>query len=123
MASRCSSAVLAASLASRCQQFLAPLLVELDTQLDVRLVRTLGQSITLLIRHRQRALALLLTELGSLLCGELLGLFTADKVVDWRGFWLVPSVGVLISLLIFVVFFRMRRRTPEVKGVVPEEMV
>ncbi len=62
-------AVLAATLADRCRQFLAPLLVELDAQLDVRLVRTLGQSITLLIRHSHRALALLLTELGSLLCG------------------------------------------------------
>jgi MFS family permease len=69
--------------------------------------------------------------LGSLLCGQLLGRFTTEvtegdktiNVVDWHDFWLVPSAGVLLSLLIFVVFFRMRRRTPEVKGVVPEEMV
>ncbi|HJT77934.1 MAG TPA: MFS transporter, partial [Gemmataceae bacterium] len=32
----------------------------------------------------------------------------AFAVVDWHDFWLVPSVGVLISLVIFVLFFRMR---------------
>jgi nucleoside transporter len=29
---------------------------------------------------------------------------------DWQTFWLVPSIGVLIALSIFVLFFRMRRR-------------
>lgn len=60
---------LSATLARRCTAFLAPLLRQLDAQLDVRLVRTLAQTVGLLVRHRNRALALLLTELGSLLCG------------------------------------------------------
>lgn len=46
--------------------------------------------------------------LGSLLAGQLAGFFKdpVTKVIDWRGFWLVPSVGVLLALLVFVVFFR-----------------
>jgi nucleoside transporter len=53
--------------------------------------------------------------LGSLLCGQVKGFFTQDTlmeggkwvpVVDWRLFWLVPSVGVLLSLSVFVLFFR-----------------
>lgn len=60
---------LAPAVARRCRPFRAPLLVELDTQLDVRLVRPVAQRLPLLIRHRHRALAWLLTELGRLLCG------------------------------------------------------
>jgi nucleoside transporter len=35
-----------------------------------------------------------------------------EKVTDWRSFWLVPAVGVLIALVIFVVGFRMRPSRP-----------
>jgi nucleoside transporter len=54
--------------------------------------------------------------LGSMFAGWLLGYFTtkstspsgeAITLIDWRNFWLVPSVGVLASLLIFVTLFRM----------------
>jgi hypothetical protein len=41
-----------------------------DTQLDARLVRPLAQTVGLLVRQRHRALALLLRELGSPLCGS-----------------------------------------------------
>jgi nucleoside transporter len=33
-------------------------------------------------------------------------------VTDWATFWWVPSIGVFVSLLIFVAFFRMHRREP-----------
>jgi nucleoside transporter len=66
--------------------------------------------------------------LGNLLAGYLVDQFSAtgtigDQVVrttDWHNFWLVPSAGVLLSLLVFVVFFRMRGRAPAaVPGVHP----
>jgi nucleoside transporter len=51
--------------------------------------------------------------LGNLLSGQLVSYFTTEpspgvKVVDWHRFWLVPSAGVLASLVVFVLFFRMR---------------
>ena len=46
--------------------------------------------------------------LGSLLCGLMVDRYTdaATKTVDWAGFWLVPSVGVLGCLVVFLLFFR-----------------
>jgi hypothetical protein len=32
--------------------------------------------------------------------------------VDWHTYWLVPSAGVFLALIVFVVFFRMRTRQP-----------
>jgi hypothetical protein len=61
--------VLAQGLAKECLRFLRPLLVDLDEHLDVRLVRTLANSIIALVRHRNRSLALLLSELGAFLAG------------------------------------------------------
>jgi hypothetical protein len=49
----------------RLQQFLAPLLQELDKQLDRRLVRTFADTIEALVRFRDRARGLLLSELGA----------------------------------------------------------
>ena len=51
--------------------------------------------------------------LGGIFSGWLAGFYTdpETKVTDWRGFWTVPSVGVLISLVIFVLFFRDRAQT------------
>jgi nucleoside transporter len=55
--------------------------------------------------------------LGSLLAGKLAAVYTTDTVnaagetikgVDWHHFWLIPSIGVLASLTVFVLFFRMR---------------
>ena len=60
---------LAGQVAEECFGFLRPLLRSLDRKLDVRLVRTLADSVTAIVRHRNRALALLLSELGSLLAG------------------------------------------------------
>jgi nucleoside transporter len=48
--------------------------------------------------------------IGSLLSGWLKGRFTVAGEVDWHTFWLVPSAGVMIALLVFVVFFRMNPR-------------
>jgi len=47
--------------------------------------------------------------LGSILSGVLLDKYTdpATKVVDWNGFWMVPSIGVFVCLAVFVVLFRM----------------
>jgi nucleoside transporter len=36
----------------------------------------------------------------------------ATKVTDWRSFWTLPSVGVLIAFFIFVIFFRIKRKEP-----------
>lgn len=61
--------------------------------------------------------------LGGLLCGQVKGYFTqaaldqstgkTTQVVDWQGFWLVPSLGVLASLVVFVALFHMRGRAPQ----------
>jgi MFS family permease len=63
------------------------------------------------IRGSAQALFALLTYgvgmwLGSVLSGYLNDFFKHDGVVDWRAYWTVPSVGVLVSLIVFVVFFR-----------------
>jgi nucleoside transporter len=59
--------------------------------------------------------------LGSVLSGRIADAYTVEtvvkngeevKIVDWQHFWQIPSLGVLASLLIFVVFFRMHSRTP-----------
>lgn len=55
--------------------------------------------------------------LGSLLAGWLKGWFTVDGHVDWHSFWLVPSAGVLLALVVFVTFFHMRRTRPETADV------
>jgi nucleoside transporter len=36
-----------------------------------------------------------------------------NEVIDWQTFWLVPSIGVLASLAVFVIFFRMRPKKAE----------
>ena len=48
-------------------QFLLPLLLLLDAHLDVRLVRTLLATVEAMIRFRNRAHGLLLSELGAFL--------------------------------------------------------
>ena len=50
--------------------------------------------------------------LGSILSGYLAKGLTSEGTTDWRTFWAVPSVGVLISLLIFVAAFRMHKKPP-----------
>jgi nucleoside transporter len=37
------------------------------------------------------------------------------KETDWQNFWLVPAAGVLVAFLIFVLFFRMHKRTTTVQ--------
>jgi nucleoside transporter len=46
--------------------------------------------------------------LGNALAGSLKGWLTVGGKVDWQTFWLIPSAGVIVALLVFVVFFRMR---------------
>lgn len=53
----------------RCATFLVSFLTALDRQLDARMVGILAQGIGVVVRHFNRALALLLNELGSYLCG------------------------------------------------------
>ncbi len=51
--------------------------------------------------------------LGNLLAGWLQGEFTEPSgAVDWHRFWLVPSAGVMVALVVFVIFFRMHTRQP-----------
>jgi hypothetical protein len=56
---------LANRVTEHCQTFLKPFLKRLDQTLDLRLVRTLANTVTAIIRHRQPSTALLLTELGA----------------------------------------------------------
>jgi hypothetical protein len=58
---------LATSVTDQCQEFLKPFLKQLDRTLDLRLVRTLANTVTAIVRHRQRSTALLLSELGTYL--------------------------------------------------------
>jgi nucleoside transporter len=44
--------------------------------------------------------------LGSMLSGKLNAYFTVAGKTDWTSFWLIPSAGVLIAVVIFVLFFR-----------------
>jgi len=61
------SKALANSVSVKCLTFLYPFLKRLDRTLDLRLVRTLANTITAIVRHRQPATALLLSELGAYL--------------------------------------------------------
>lgn len=62
-------AVLARHLRSHLKSFLAPLLDQLSTKGDVRLVQTAALVVEALVRLRQRPQALWLTEIGTLLLG------------------------------------------------------
>ncbi len=61
------SQALADTTATQCFVFLKPFLKQLDKILDLRLVRTLANTVTSIIRHRQGSTALLLSELGAYL--------------------------------------------------------
>src|SRR5437763_8191357 len=56
-------------LRQRLTAFLAPLLTELDAQIDARLVRTFRQFVEVLLCFRHRNYGLLLSELGAYLAG------------------------------------------------------
>ena len=48
--------------------------------------------------------------LGNVLSGKVAKMYTIDeatKTIDWKAFWTVPSVGVFVAMVIFIVFFRM----------------
>ena len=38
---------------------------------------------------------------------------TTAKVTDWTAFWAFPSIGVLVALAVFVVFFRIHPKKPD----------
>lgn len=61
------AAGLSREMGDRLVSYLRPLLVSLDRWLDARLVRTFAATVLNILRHRDRALSLLLTELGELL--------------------------------------------------------
>lgn len=61
------TAAQARTLSERLQQFLNPLLEELDAAMDKRLVRTFAASVQSIIQLRDRASGLLLSELGGVL--------------------------------------------------------
>jgi nucleoside transporter len=59
--------------------------------------------------------------LGSLLSGFLHKLFThevasGEVVTNWTTFWIIPSIGVLASLLVFVLFFHIPRYSSQLPG-------
>jgi nucleoside transporter len=64
--------------------------------------------------------------LGNILSGYIVNYFSIPGMPgsppdrDWYIIWLIPSVGVLISLVIFVAFFHIRRQ-PKVKPATVEE--
>ncbi len=61
------SQIVADKVTTRCYSFLKPYLKQLDKILDLRLVRTLANTVTSIVRHRQPSTALLLSELGAYL--------------------------------------------------------
>jgi hypothetical protein len=61
------TAALARTLSTRLQQFLGPLLVELDATVDKRLVCTFAGTVQGILQFRDRARGLLLSELGGVL--------------------------------------------------------
>lgn len=61
------TAGLAHTLADELQQFLDPLLSELDEGIDARLVRTFAGTVQAILQFRERASGLLLSELGAVL--------------------------------------------------------
>ena len=52
--------------------------------------------------------------LGGVVCGQLVGNYRnpETKVVDWANFWIVPAIGVLGCMVVFVLFFRMTPKKP-----------
>jgi MFS family permease len=55
--------------------------------------------------------------LGNIVSGYVVDFYSygvKDPTHNWYAIWLVPSVGVFISLLIFIIFFRMRPQAPVV---------
>lgn len=60
---------LAGRVARQCHEFLGPLLTRLDGKVDVRLVRTLADTVMAIVRNRNRPAALPLSELGSVIAG------------------------------------------------------
>jgi hypothetical protein len=59
------SSTLADETQDYCYSFLQPLLYQLDSHLDLRLVRTVANTVTAVIRHRCPSVGLLLSELGA----------------------------------------------------------
>lgn len=49
---------------------------------------------------------------GSLFCGWIQDIFTKDKVVNWQGTFMVPTVLTLLCLIVFMLFFHESRRKP-----------
>jgi len=62
-----STPALARTFQDRLKEFLDPLLIRLDAQLDSRLVRTFAATIQILLQNRYRSTGLLLSELGAFL--------------------------------------------------------
>jgi hypothetical protein len=60
---------LAERVEGQCFDFLRPFMKDLDEKLDVRLVRTLADGVTAIVRNRNRPAGLLLSELGGLIAG------------------------------------------------------
>jgi nucleoside transporter len=50
--------------------------------------------------------------LGNLLSGYVVDAFTKDSLRDWYHIWLIPSIGVFASLVVFALFFRVERKQP-----------
>lgn len=48
--------------------------------------------------------------IGTLLSGYIKEAYTVDNVVNWKGVWMVPAGIALVVLLLFVVFFKDKRK-------------
>jgi nucleoside transporter len=53
------------------------------------------------------------TWLGTLACGVLTGMYSSGEgsaaVIDWKGFWMLPSIVLFVGLAIFLIFFKVKR--------------
>lgn len=62
------------------------------------------------------------TWLGTLACGALTVMYSSGEgdaaTIDWKGFWMLPSIVLFVGLAIFMIFFKVKPETAEEQ---PEE--
>jgi hypothetical protein len=98
-----------------CFDFLRPFMKELDERLDVRLVRTLADAVTAIVRNRNRPMTLLMSELGGLIAGPKhapAGTKRIDRLIKSDG-WKAEDVDDLLLDKATLVMLNEARLVPE----------
>ena len=95
---------------NRCWGFLRPLLAELHTKVDRRLVKTLLDLVLVILMHRNRSSGLLLSELGDQLLGGDRGPAGVKRIAS-----LVHSVRWKSSLIVNYLWKRAEEKVQELR--------